>query len=141
MCKKFGYFKDTPCMLFEQTGYKLSQFQTFLKETLKWKINAKVPNVKFSPKFIYLIYFDTMYIKINKNIFNFRSKLIILTWAWVNNTLRLRRCVKGNCNGFESVTLHVARLPILAICPIEVVADPPINLVTAKLKYILKLSF
>lgn len=48
----------------------------------------------------------------------------------MNRTRRFRRCVNGNCIGFESLTLHAAVSPL--ILDIGPPADPPINLVTAK---------
>lgn len=50
----------------------------------------------------------------------------------MNKTRRFLRCVKGNCIGFESPTLHAALSPL--IFDIGPPADPPINLVTAKNK-------
>lgn len=50
-----------------------------------------------------------------------------LTWAWVNSTRLFRLCAKGNCIGFVSVTLHAAKPPILLMCPIDPLAEPPIN--------------
>lgn len=56
----------------------------------------------------------------------------VLTCACVKRTRRFRRCVSGNCIGFESPTLHAASPDIFDIaCPIDPPADPPINLVTA----------
>jgi hypothetical protein len=61
--------------------------------------------------------------------------LRLLTCACVNKTRRFRRCVSGNCIGFESLTLHAASPDMFDIaCPIDPPADPPINLVTAKKK-------
>jgi hypothetical protein len=61
--------------------------------------------------------------------------LEILTCACVKRTRRFRRCVSGNCIGFESLTLHAARPDMFDIAwPIDPPAEPPINLVTAKEK-------
>lgn len=51
----------------------------------------------------------------------------LLTWAWVNSTRRFRLCANGNCIGFESDTLHAARLLILLMWLIEPPAELPIN--------------
>lgn len=60
------------------------------------------------------------------------GKLRVLTCACVKRTRRFRRCVSGNCIGFESPTLHAASPDMFDMaCPIDPPADPPINLVTA----------
>lgn len=58
----------------------------------------------------------------------------ILTCCCVNNTRRFRLCANGNCIGFESPTLHAAKLPILPIWPMEPPAELPINLETVERK-------
>lgn len=57
-----------------------------------------------------------------------------LTCACVNSTLRLRRCASGNCIGFESLTLHAPRPPMLGMCPIEPPAEPLIRRETVEKK-------